>query len=80
MAEPMRDAVVDAGRFTPLLCVAAVAARLAALRDEHIDAALGRLDRLPHRRDLQHHTCPYIVRLPAVISFVLGGGTPWAPG
>ena len=42
---------------------AAVAAGLAALRDNHIDSVLGCLDRLSDRRDLHHDERPDIVGL-----------------
>ncbi len=44
--------------------LAAIAAGLAALRDDDVDASLGRLHRLRHRRDLQHHERPDVVGLP----------------
>ena len=42
----------------------AIAAGLAALRDDDVDAALGRLDRLRDGGDLQHHARPGRMRLP----------------
>jgi hypothetical protein len=48
--------------------IAAIASRIAALRDDHIDAALGSVHCLRNRRDLQHHARADIMGLPHQIA------------
>ena len=47
---------------------AAIAARLAALRDNYVGATLSRFDRLRNRRDLDHHFRADVVGLPHEIA------------
>jgi hypothetical protein len=47
-----------------------VAASLAALRDDDVDAALGRLDLLRNGRDLQHHARSHVLGLPHQVARV----------